>query len=353
MMITNNMFFKLTLLALAAADAVRANGARPSLRGENRQEEESLDLVGVQRRLDGRVPLPQFLDENMGNVEEQFRPERDTPFFWQIPKAGSTNALAYFTICMELTEASRNGLSARSDHLEIIEMDGHKYVNVDTTTQRGLAHARSLGLPASNMADVVSSAYAADVAEHLFDPVHHGKMFAIFRHPIERLASKFFYLREATWERTYNPEYQHMTIEQYARDPTMVGENWMTRMLVGKMEAKLVPDDLQIAKDILERKCLVGLMSQMEESLERFQRYFGWELTDGVRGKTFQTGEECKHSFFHPEETKGRKFNSHEHPKVERGSRDWDILATVVDYDLELYVHAVRLFDAQASLFRS
>lgn len=55
------------------------------------------------------------IEENMGNVWEPFDEKSDTAYFWQIPRAGSTNALAYFSICMNMTEASRMGISSQSD----------------------------------------------------------------------------------------------------------------------------------------------------------------------------------------------------------------------------------------------
>jgi len=296
------------------------------------------------------------IEENMGNVWEPFDEKSDTAYFWQIPRAGSTNALAYFSICMNMTEASRMGISSQSDRLEVVQYFGHNFVNVDVSSQEGLKHAKELNLPASHLADVVSSPYASEVMTGLFDQEHRGKMFALLRHPIERLASKFYYLQTATHERSYNPEFAKMTLEEYAQIPKYLGDNWMTRMLVGKLWEPLEHHDLEIANEILKKKCLVGLQENMQESLERFETYFGWKLIDLVkRDDTLQTGEECKRSFLYgsEKEREAKKFNAHQHPKVEQGSPAWELLAKASKYDMELYKTAVDVFEHQGQLFQN
>ncbi len=41
------------------------------------------------------------------------------------------------------------------------------------------------------------------------------------------------------------------------------------------MEGPLTGKDLVGAKEVLRRKCLVGMLEQMEESVDQFQQYFG------------------------------------------------------------------------------
>ena len=50
----------------------------------------------------------------------------------------------------------------------------------------------------------------------------------------------------------------------------------MVRSLVNKLEGPLDPDDVKIAKEILNQKCLVGLMDRMEYSVVQFHAYFGF-----------------------------------------------------------------------------
>merc|ERR1719491_1105099 len=64
-------------------------------------------------------------------------------------------------------------------------------------------------------------------------------------------------------------------------------DNFLTRSLANiPDDTKATNDDLLLAKDILERKFVVGLYERMEESLHRFARIFGWDAlatneTDG------------------------------------------------------------------------
>jgi hypothetical protein len=99
---------------------------------------------------------------------------------------------------------------------------------------------------------------------------------------------------------------------------------------------------------------LVGLTSHMDESLDRFEHYFGWQTKDTHRGDHFQSGPDCKNSFFHPESADlGTQFNTHAHPTVERESKAWDLLAEAALYDLELYWYAVEIFMEQEKMFSS
>ena len=47
---------------------------------------------------------------------------------------------------------------------------------------------------------VIFSSAPEKVITALFDENHKGRVLAMFRHPVDRLVSKFFYLQIATWE---------------------------------------------------------------------------------------------------------------------------------------------------------
>ena len=42
---------------------------------------------------------------------------------------------------------------------------------------------------------------------------------ALFRHPVDRALSMFFYLQTATWERTYGLEWANMKVLEWAKLP--------------------------------------------------------------------------------------------------------------------------------------
>ena len=72
------------------------------------------------------------------------------------------------------------------------------FVNVDTTTIPGLQRATELGLAQSGLADAIVIRHIFE-ADQLFDPQHRGRLFAVFRHPVDRAISMFNYLKYGTY----------------------------------------------------------------------------------------------------------------------------------------------------------
>ena len=70
---------------------------------------------------------------------------------------------------------------------------GDLFVNVDTITRPGILRAERLGLVPSGLADMIVSPNLNFAIEHLYDEDHKGRVLAMFRHPIERMISKFYY----------------------------------------------------------------------------------------------------------------------------------------------------------------
>jgi len=214
-----------------------------------------------------------------------------------------------------------------------------RYVNVDTTTIGGISKAKSLGLAPSQLADIVFSGYIHEGAS-MFNSQYRGVMFAIFRHPIRRAVSIFYYLQIADWEPTYDPSLKHMTLAQYARS-ARIEDNWMTRMLLNKMSGRLVSQDLYIAMEILKRKFIVGLESDMEESMKRFEFYFGWS-------SPLSNAQECKAKYL----LNSSGSNKNNHPAIVPGSQEWNLVADRNRFDIELYGLAKDLFfGSQAKMF--
>lgn len=159
------------------------------------------------------------------------------------------------------------------------------------------------------------------------------------RHPVERAASEFFYLQDASWEGTYSPETKGWTIQQYAASEK-AEHDWVTKQLLGTWQ-DLTEDDLEKAKYILEEKVLIGLIDRMEDSVDRFNRYFGWEESPD---KVPCAGDMLGHK-------NGTGSNSHAHPKVLPDTPEWEALASINRYDIQLYDFAVALFEEQGILF--
>ena len=90
--------------------------------------------------------------------------------------------------------------------------------------------------------------------------------------------------------------------------------------------------DLLIAKEVLKRKFVVGLFQHMEESFERFEAFFGWNV--GASERTCQENKIGR--------VMEKHFNSGQIPSA--------ALAPLEEknrLDMELYDFAVFLFDYQ------
>ena len=91
--------------------------------------------------------------------------------------------------------------------------DRSPFVNVDTITVGGILRASEMGFADSGLADAVITPLLYE-ANALFTPTAKGRLFTVFRHPVERAISMFYYLQIAHWEPTYDPSLQSWTPEE-------------------------------------------------------------------------------------------------------------------------------------------
>jgi len=247
-----------------------------------------------------------------------------------------------------------------------------KFVNVDTTTQEGILRAERLGLVPSRKADIIFSSDVYFASDHLFDESHRGTILALFRQPIDRLVSKFYYLQTATWERTYRPEWKDMSLLEWA-EKVNGDENFLVKKIVGKkLREEVDLGDLIVAREVVQKTFVVGLMEDMEESVRRFNVVLGIDDVGDERNRgcmeeffgKHREEEEVKQEKEASKETNAdgdttlkeddkaakanaNKFNSHAHPKVEEGSPEWEILAERNHLDLILYDFIKMLYQKQ------
>jgi len=156
---------------------------------------------------------------------------------------------------------------------------------------------------------------ASQIVENLYDLNHKGRLLAMFRHPVQRLVSKFFYLRlvrdrlsllqgisltpcahfahlprVAKWESNYEPSWKDISIETWAlkfdRDRNFLVRFHLSlrlqrsrfcdspftkvRTLAGKTIKEVDQADLQVAKRTIAQRFIVGLSEEYDESLRRF-----------------------------------------------------------------------------------
>mmetsp|Transcript_8150 Transcript_8150/g.11836 ORF Transcript_8150/g.11836 Transcript_8150/m.11836 type:complete len:379 (+) Transcript_8150:120-1256(+) len=321
-----------SLIQEASKDAYKARNLRA---GRRLQEDTALYLPDYSEGGTLHAPaIPRAIAENIAMITDPITPE-DTAFFWHIPKAGGSTVKAYYGKCFHLVEATQiGGLFGhdQDEKIDVFSRGDYLYVNVDPSTPQGLEHAKDLGLAESGLADIVFTSYAHGGSK-LFNPVHRGRFFAIFRHPMERAASLFYYRQTATWEKIFG--FSSTTFEDFLHKGR--GEkNWMVRLLTNKFTEKLSGEDLEVAKEVLRTRCVIGLMDRMEESLERFNTYFGWSSPDG---------DDCKNDLLHG------GVNRNPHPKIEVGSEVWNLLYEQNELDIKLYEYAQVLFEEQRLLF--
>eukprot|EP00591_Stephanopyxis_turris_P005134 CAMPEP_0195517576 /NCGR_PEP_ID=MMETSP0794_2-20130614/11017_1 /TAXON_ID=515487 /ORGANISM="Stephanopyxis turris, Strain CCMP 815" /LENGTH=707 /DNA_ID=CAMNT_0040646397 /DNA_START=48 /DNA_END=2171 /DNA_ORIENTATION=+ len=308
-----------------------------------------LSLYQSEQHIQTAIEFPNPLD-GFKDVWEPREGENETPVFLHIPKSGGSSFKDIFGRCHRLTMAAEAGILEGHDkdtELETIYIEDnpwHKFVNVDTSKAEGLKRAKEMGLVPSGLADLIVVSHVYD-AETLFDSSHKGRLFAVFRHPVDQAISLFYYLQYATWERSYNERFSSMTIQEYARSD-LFHDNYLTRVLSNQFNGKVTNDHLEVAKRVVREKVLVGLLSEKEISLNRFEYYFGWKYNTSVEKPRSQ--EKFREEFLHTGTNVNQKHKSY---KPQPGSGPYELMAERNAYDMKLYTFIETIFWEQEKLF--
>jgi len=219
--------------------------------------------------------------------------------------------------------------------LNIMKDDrGAKYINVDTGTLHGLDKAIQLGLGSFNGVELISTPYIYN-ATRLFSKDQKGRIFLMMRHPIDRAIATYY-------ERASDPKTEADTgglgIEEYAKSE-YAENNWVTRFLSNSLSGELTPQHEAVAREFLKKKCLIGLLSEKGQSMERFQSYFGW------------SGESDKIDDCRERQLFLNWAGKNTHSRVEAGSLTYSLFEDHNVFDLRLYEYAKELFEAQSYFF--
>lgn len=149
------------------------------------------------------------------------------------------------------------------------------YVNVDCSSPEGIDRGIAKNLAESDLVDVFYSKDPYDLAR-LFAPPKpvYGRGIVMVRNPIRRAVATYKRLQMRKPDMV-----KDMTLEQFALSEHLQ-DNFLTRTLSRNRDAPLTQADLNVAKEVLKRKFVVGLYDDFEESVHRFEAFFGWKLTD-------------------------------------------------------------------------
>jgi len=305
------------------------------------------------------------------NIDNNVAPKpKDIPFFWHIPRSGGATMTQILSECLKLTLASdagaRHNGHENDSTIKVLTLgkNNAKFVNVDTSSIEGINHAKKLRLSSSNIPNmIIISTRLYEVSSNIFTTENKGRMFTFLRHPIQRAASLFYYTQDTNWRRHHVKQFENINILEYFKSG--LGENnWMTRFLSNTFKRDLTNDDLDIAKEVLRRKCLIGLLSQKADSFDRMQQYFHIQsratTTTTSSDATTRTGISKVAVGDNNNESMDcidKKLNwawpsKHKHDVVEEGSELWDFIMKNNVYDMELYNYAIVLFKEQAELFQ-
>ena len=331
--------------AAQLGSALRDGGG---LTADFKADDELADPSILRRKKIKKLPVPPVLS-TLSNLDQPYDKSTETPYFWDVHFSGETIAERVFSKCHGLVQAAEHGFQQpeyTEDELSTFDLNGATYVNVDLTTEMGIARAQRLNLAGKRIADIIISPNLQQVTK-VFLPENKGRMFALFRHPVDRAVGMYYYLSKATWDPMYNSKLTDMSLVEYAASSS-VENNWMTRFLVGKGSGALTPSDMVLAKKIVREKVVVGLFRDLETSLGQFDRYFGWssQIKDfrdkRKNGKRKEDAEQCRRACIEAGDAR------HDNPAVLEGSKEWDLIVLQNRYDMELYMYAEHLYNIQA-----
>jgi hypothetical protein len=113
----------------------------------------------------------------------------------------------------------------------------------------------------------------------------------------------------------------------------------MTRQLSGQLGGELTEANLQKAMEVVRRKFVVCLMTQIEPSMTRFEKFFRWKFKVNPPNQ-----EACRAKFMG---TGSNSNKANKKPLPKEGEPAWDLLAHQNNFDLQLYKYIEQLFVEQ------
>ena len=169
----------------------------------------------------------------------------DVPFLWQIPH--STHLLEEILIECYTLESQASDIMGMDTNIAVT------FIKSNSPMKPQIIMSPELQLLAST-----------------FTNTTHGRFFTIFRDPDDVAIDSYH-------EYMSNHPNLVLALEDFLASD-LLQDDWVTRSLSASPKSEdLKEDHLEVAKAILREKCLVGLFDRMEETFDRFQRFFHWD----------------------------------------------------------------------------
>ena len=144
--------------------------------------------------------------DSISNLTMAYDPLTEIPLFIDIKLSGSTAVKRSISKCFNLTMACELGLrqpNYNEEELAVFpsEYMGYTgfYVNVDTSTKKGIQRAQELNFTSSGLADAMSTPMLYEGIRVFRDGQTKARMFTVFAHPIARAVGYYHYIQQATW----------------------------------------------------------------------------------------------------------------------------------------------------------
>lgn len=307
--------------------------------------------MNKQNPTEGSV-IPVALRQNLVDVKSKsFDKKAEVPFFFQVPNCGNV-VQGILTGCLKLVLATNIPESSQSnedDKLDIVMHRGHPYVNVDLSYPPGIDRAGNLGLVSSGLADVLCTYHLNYASVHLFNQDVQGRLFVLVRHPVDRSIADYYSLISETDD----PVVANMTLDDYTKS-SIQESNWLVRFLTNHRQSQLGREHLELAKEILRTKSVVGIYDELKESMRLFEKYFKWNHIIDKGPFTRQGYEVCENEIIRIENSRGKE--AHDKTQDIMNSQGDTIYYRLIEsnaFDVELYWYAKQLFKEQQTWIES
>lgn len=299
-------------------------------------EKPQSNLFDAPVKIDENIRIPEVYKHAV-DVRGPAFSDSETPFFVQ-HNDGSGVIEDVLSKCLGLTLAvsTQPIPDALKNSLTTFDLEGdpiQTYVSVDLSRETGIMDAKEKKLisegPNMGLGAIFTNNFHF-AGENLFDRGHQARLFTIIRHPVDRTLSEYHTFIQNSEEGT------NISVEEFIQGPDY-NANWFTAF-VGKSNGSPTNSNLQVAKELLRTKYLIGVYDDIIGSLNLFEDYFFWKHD---RFNSFS--KKCNKKSFKKEYARNfAVYHSIGH-HVRKGSKVYNSIIEMNQFDMELYWFGVEL----------